>query len=299
MSSDTLPPPSYDIFISHASEDKAEFVEPLVGALQAHGLRVWYDTREIQLGDDFRQKMEEGLVSSRFGVVVVSPSFRKYWPEAELSALFNQERLFEEKRILPVVHALTPQEVARTWPLLAARAAAYSSEGPAGIAEKIATAILQKVSRPTRGLSRFYGVPGTRSVQFVGRVEEFAHLRDLLNRSGSVRIAASVEGLAGIGKTELALQLVHRLAAEGNYPGGIFWFDAEDPDLGSTWGSVIADGLGLPPGPLAERAAQAVRTLSQRDVATLIVLDNVDQWTQDRQPGPLPVGAHLRYSTLR
>ena len=81
---------TYDLFVSHASEDKAEFIEPLVGALEDRGLRVWYDTREIQLGDDFRRKMDEGLSESRFGVVVVSPSFRKYWPEAELSALFTQ-----------------------------------------------------------------------------------------------------------------------------------------------------------------------------------------------------------------
>ncbi len=58
------------------------------------------------------------------------------------------------------------------------------------------------------------GVPSTRSVQFVGREAELEQLRQLVRRAGSVRIAASVEGLAGIGKTELALQLVHRLAAE-------------------------------------------------------------------------------------
>ncbi len=139
------------------------------------------------------------------------------------------------------------------------------------------------------------GVPSTRSVQFVGREAELEQLRQLVRRAGSVRIAASVEGLAGIGKTELALQLVHRLAAEGDFPGGIFWFDAEDPDLAPIWGSVIADDLGIAEGPLAERAALAVRSLSRHDAATLVVLDNVEEWTGSRQPAPLPKGAHLRY----
>src|SRR5262249_30247917 len=121
---------AYDLFVSHASEDKAEFVEPLIGVLKGRGLRVWYDSHEIHLGDDFRRKMDEGLVASRFGVVVMSPSFRKYWPETELSALFNQEYVLGEKRILPVFHGLTHAEVTRLWPLLAARAAAFSTSGP-------------------------------------------------------------------------------------------------------------------------------------------------------------------------
>lgn len=38
----------YDVFISHASEDKKDFVEPLVGKLQDAGIRVWYDILEMQ-----------------------------------------------------------------------------------------------------------------------------------------------------------------------------------------------------------------------------------------------------------
>ncbi|MCP3960159.1 MAG: TIR domain-containing protein [bacterium] len=290
----------YDLFISHASEDKADFVEPLVGPLQDRGLRVWYDSREITLGDDFRAKMDEGLASSRFGVVVISPSFRKYWPGAELSALFTQERILEEKRILPVVHAMTAKQVTRAWPLLAARAAAYSSEGVDVVAEKIAASVgqvggLGGGAQFGGGPSRLYGVPGTRSVHFVGRDQELSQLRELLRRRGSVRIAASVEGLAGIGKTELALQLVHQLAGEGAFAGGIFWFDAESPDLTLTWGDVVADDLGIPEGSVVERSSQGVRQVSRLKVPVLIVLDNVTHWSGDDRPAPLPKGPHLRY----
>ena len=86
---------AYDVFVSHASEDKAAFVDDLVRALGERGVRVWYDSFEIALGDDFRRKMEQGLLGSRFAVVVLSPSFvqaGKYWTQAELSALLTSTR---------------------------------------------------------------------------------------------------------------------------------------------------------------------------------------------------------------
>jgi hypothetical protein len=109
----------WDVFVCHASEDKAEFVEPLVRALEARDLRVWYDRFEIRLGDDFRRRMEEGLTGSRFGVVVVSPSFFKYWPQQELSVLHVLESLDDEKHILPVVRELAWDALVKRAPFLA------------------------------------------------------------------------------------------------------------------------------------------------------------------------------------
>ena len=41
----------YDVFISHASEDKTPFVEELVKALQDKDVKVWYDSLNIAWGD--------------------------------------------------------------------------------------------------------------------------------------------------------------------------------------------------------------------------------------------------------
>lgn len=41
----------YDVFVSHASEDKPRFVDALVSALRALGISCWYDACEIRLGD--------------------------------------------------------------------------------------------------------------------------------------------------------------------------------------------------------------------------------------------------------
>ena len=42
------PSAQYDVFLSHASEDKAEFVEPLYRALIKRGLTAWFDRAEIE-----------------------------------------------------------------------------------------------------------------------------------------------------------------------------------------------------------------------------------------------------------
>ncbi len=143
-------------------------------------------------------------------------------------------------------------------------------------------------------MSRLYGAPRTPSKRFVGRGEETEQLRKLLEHSNAVRIAASVEGLPGIGKTELALQLVYQLALDAAFPGGIFWLDAENPDLVPVWGGAIATALDIPDGPLEKRAGAVLRLLEAKGESILVVLDNVETWTAEEQPAPLPVGPHMR-----
>ena len=55
------PSETYDVFISHASEDKALFVRPLAKALQQAGLKVWYDEFTLKLGDSLRESIDRGL----------------------------------------------------------------------------------------------------------------------------------------------------------------------------------------------------------------------------------------------
>lgn len=65
----------HDVFISHASEDKDEFVRPLATELKRLGLDVWYDESALKLGDSLREKIDQGLSAADYGVVVISKSF--------------------------------------------------------------------------------------------------------------------------------------------------------------------------------------------------------------------------------
>lgn len=100
------------VFVCHASEDKS-FVDRLVAALKAAAINVWYDTDRMKWGDNLRTSIEEGLLNSRFGIVVFSKAFlkKKPWTEHELNGLFAKER-DGKKVILPIWHEVTPEDLA-------------------------------------------------------------------------------------------------------------------------------------------------------------------------------------------
>jgi len=117
----------WDIFVSHASEDKAEFVEPLSAALTEFGIKVWYDGFTLSLGDSLSRSIDEGLARSRFGLVVLSPSFlAKKWPEYELRGLTARE-IAGRTVILPIWHNITKEDLLRFSPSLADKLAVNST----------------------------------------------------------------------------------------------------------------------------------------------------------------------------
>ena len=82
----------WDVFISHASEDKEGVARPLARLLEKSGLKVWLDESELCLGDSLREKIDEGLARSKYGIVILSRHFfSKKWPKAELDGLFSRE----------------------------------------------------------------------------------------------------------------------------------------------------------------------------------------------------------------
>jgi len=120
---DEAPARDYDVFISHASEDKDTVVRPLAHALSNGGLSVWYDEFELHLGDSLRRKIDAGLARSRFGVVVLSRSFfGKGWTNYELDGLVTRA-VSGEQILLPIWHEITEQELIEYSPSLADKVA--------------------------------------------------------------------------------------------------------------------------------------------------------------------------------
>ena len=142
---DAEDPREHDVFISHASEDKDEVVRPLAHALRDRGLDVWYDEFEMRIGDNLRRKIDQGIVKSRFGVVVLSPAFfGKNWSEYELDGLVSREMGDGSQLILPLWHGVRRPDVAAHSPSLALRFALQTSELNI---EQIAEQIAEVVSR--------------------------------------------------------------------------------------------------------------------------------------------------------
>jgi len=117
----------YDFFISHASEDKGEIVRELAEALVNNDFKVWYDEFELKIGDSLRKTIDNGLTKSKFGIVIISPSFiKKNWTEYELNGMVAKE-MNGHKVILPIWHKVTKDEVLRFSPSLADKMALNTS----------------------------------------------------------------------------------------------------------------------------------------------------------------------------
>jgi hypothetical protein len=135
----------WDVFISHASEDKEPFVTPLAQALSEKGVRVWLDDFVLRLGDSLRRSIDHGLSASRYGVVVLSPRFfEKEWPQKELDGMAAME-VEGRKVILPVWHDVGVEDVRAYSPMLADRRAIRSTRGVDAVVTEILEVLREAV----------------------------------------------------------------------------------------------------------------------------------------------------------
>lgn len=135
----------YDVFVSHAWEDKESFADEFVGELRKLGVGVWYDTSQIRWGDSMRQRIDDGLKKSKFGIVVLSPNYiadGKYWTKAELDGLFQLESV-NGKALLPIWHNLTKKQVMDFSPIVANKKAMTTATMTA---QEIAEELIKLVS---------------------------------------------------------------------------------------------------------------------------------------------------------
>lgn len=102
----------YDIFLSHATEDKIEIATPLYEALNQE-YRVWYDQENIKWGDDLNTAIEEGLEKSKYGIVILSHNYLhkdKKWTWQELNAILVNGR------VLPILHGIKIEDIQSHYP---------------------------------------------------------------------------------------------------------------------------------------------------------------------------------------
>jgi hypothetical protein len=138
-----------DVFLCHASEDKAKVLRPLVSALKAAGITFWYDEAEIRWGDSIVAKVNEGLQISRYVLVVLSQAFvEKHWPQRELNAVLSIEASTGEVRVLPLLVGSPEQQKAilATFPILNDKAFKRWESDPLPIIEALQRRLGESVS---------------------------------------------------------------------------------------------------------------------------------------------------------
>lgn len=127
-----------DVFLCHAWDDRQGDAKMLHDLLEARGVSVWFSEKDVALGTSLLREIDEGLVKSRVGIVLVTPALLKRLPAAgvadkELSALLATEQL------VPIVHNTTYEALRNVSPLLASRSGLSTEEDTmAVVADKLA-----------------------------------------------------------------------------------------------------------------------------------------------------------------
>ena len=134
-------------FLSHASEDKSGFVEPLARELAEMGVAPWLDIWEIRPGDSLVKKLfEEGLDTVDAVIVVISASSAgKPWVREELDAAVVR-RIAGSARLIPV--RLDDAPVPSPLQHLVWVSADRTPEGIRSAAEQITDALYARDKRP-------------------------------------------------------------------------------------------------------------------------------------------------------
>jgi TIR domain len=106
-----------DAFVSYGHAD-AEWVSVLAGNLHQLGLELFFDKWEIGLGDVLVHKLDAGILTSRNGVLVVSPeSLSRPWVREEYAAMMTRA-VAGKQNLIPVLYKdaeMPPFMASRLW----------------------------------------------------------------------------------------------------------------------------------------------------------------------------------------
>lgn len=109
---------TYDVFISHASEDKEKMAIPLYCHLSHEGYRVWLDKFEIKLGTKLEEAINDGIDQSRMGIALISDSYlheMKHWTKEELKLM---SQLLDKRLLIPILYKMKKEEAVNILPEL-------------------------------------------------------------------------------------------------------------------------------------------------------------------------------------
>lgn len=109
----------YDVFISHAYLDKAENVDKPKESIIKLGVKIFYDSSELSLGDKWKEKILDAIKKSRFAIFDISKNFfNREWTEKQLRLFSEIQSVKNRKIILPILYDVTKSEVEERYPNL-------------------------------------------------------------------------------------------------------------------------------------------------------------------------------------
>jgi uncharacterized protein YjbI with pentapeptide repeats len=103
----------YSCFISYATKDQ-EFANRLHADLQAHGVRCWLASHNIQGGKKIHEQIDEAIqVHDRLLLILSEHSINSEWVKTEIAKARKREISEKRRMLFPI--SLVPFEKIRTW----------------------------------------------------------------------------------------------------------------------------------------------------------------------------------------
>lgn len=131
----------YDVFISHSSLDKPQFVEPLVSELEHLGLRVWYDKYNIQRGDKIKDSIINGINGAVIFVAIISSHYySSNWVSWELGAM----QVKCPDNFIPIIFPDAKDMTGQKYPFILEHNYILATEPILAIAKELNSIVLEK-----------------------------------------------------------------------------------------------------------------------------------------------------------
>ncbi|WP_369351197.1 toll/interleukin-1 receptor domain-containing protein [Streptococcus hillyeri] len=108
---------AYDVFLSHANKDKLDFVDELNRSLEKFGVNIFYDKNSLEWGDNWKQRILDGVKKATFAIIVISENFfDREWTEKELNEFLTRQTSEGQKLILPIIHNISHDDLHDKYP---------------------------------------------------------------------------------------------------------------------------------------------------------------------------------------
>jgi hypothetical protein len=133
-------PERQDLFLCHAYADREGSAKELYGHLKANGASVWFSEEDLPLGSLMIREIDKGLRNSRVGIVLVTPALLKSI-EGEGVAEKELAVLLSTRRVIPILHGVTFDDLNNVSPMLASHTGLNTQESSLdSVAAKVAAA---------------------------------------------------------------------------------------------------------------------------------------------------------------
>ncbi|NIM11068.1 MAG: tetratricopeptide repeat protein [Candidatus Aminicenantes bacterium] len=228
------------VFLSYSHKDET-FVTQFYERLKQDGVDCFKDSESIDWGANWVEALEKALDECEFIVPVLTPDYCKsQWSQKERTAFMAKYLTRKKNKIKPLLLKKCGEELPSfLWDIQTIDISSkekFKRNYPR-ICQELGGVYIDRDTQRTEDRTKLPPVcllPEKHRMPFrslgdlfAGRVKDLWDIDDALRtrKTAVVQGVGVVMGMGGIGKTQLAVEYVHRFGCF--YPGGVFWVEAE------------------------------------------------------------------------